>query len=218
MKRLMAIAVAGALLLPAVALAGKGDAGPSPRSWEIARTLIQLSDGEFETGIRQAAGEAYDASFAKAGSPAARQAFLDLALQAMAQVKGKMLDDSVEGLARGLTQDELEQYLAFQQNPAVVRLREHQVELRAAYARSETVGRAYLATILDQAEQDQVSNMLRDPAYLSLQAKVRKLSTALGGPYGEEQAGAFASLLKQECGSHPDYPWCVDPTTASTGN
>jgi hypothetical protein len=219
MKRILAIALAGSLLLPAAAVAGKGDAGPSSRSWEIARTLIDLSGGEFETGIRQAAGEAYDQSFARAGNPAARQVFLDLALQAMQQVKDKMLDESIDGLARGLSQEELEQYLAFQQDPLVGRLRAHQTELKAAYASSEPDGRAYMATLLSPAEQDQLSAMLRDPAYLTLQSKVRKLSTALGGPYGEEQAGTFVSLLKQECGAHPDYPWCADPnTTAKTGS
>lgn len=222
MKRVVALGLIGAMagaLAAGPAWAGKGDAGPSARSWEIARTLIALSDGEFETGIREAAGQAYDQSFARAANPAARQVFLDLALQAMQQVKGRMLDDSIDGLARGLNQEELEQYLAFQQNPLVARLREHQAELKTAYARSEADGHAYLATVLTPAEQDQIGALLKEPAYLALQAKVRKLSTALGGPYGEEQAATFASLLKQECGIHPDYPWCAHPaTTARTGN
>lgn len=210
MKRILALALAG-VLAAGPALAAKGDPGPSPRSWEIARTLVQLSDGEFETGIRQAAGEAYDQTFARANNPAARQAFLDAALEAMQQVKERMLDESVEGLARGLTQDELEQYLAFQEAPAVARLREHRGDLRAAYARSEAEGESYLANLLTQTEQDEVSAMLRDPAYLALQAKVKKLSANLGGPYGEQQAQTFAGLLKQECGAHPDYPWCAEP-------
>ncbi len=217
MKRIVALALVGALVC-GPAFAGKGDMGPSARSWEIARTLIQLSDGEYEPGIREAAGEAYDQSFARANNPAARQAFLDLAIQAMAQVKGRMLDDSVDGLARGLTQQELEQYLAFQQDPLVTRLRDHQAELKTAYARSESEGRSYLATILDQGEQDRLNEMLMDPAYLALQAKVRKLSQTLGGPYGEQQAATFATLLKQECRTHPDYPWCAEAgATASTG-
>jgi hypothetical protein len=218
----MALALAGALVSPwaaGPAFAGKGDAGPSARSWEIARTLIGLSDGEFETGIRQAAGEAYDQSFARAGNPAARQVFLDLALQAMQQVKGRMLDDSVDGLARGLTQEELEKYLAFQQDPLVERLRLRQTELKAAYARSEGDGRAYLATIVNPAEQAQLNALLGDPAYIALQAKVRKLSNTLGAPYGEQQAATFSALLKQECGSHPDYPWCAESgATAKTGS
>lgn len=222
MKRILALALIGALAGPLAAgpaFASKGAAGPSARSWEIAGILVKLSDGEFETGIRDAAGQAYDQSFAKANNPAARQAFVDLALQAMTQVKGRMLDESIEGLARGLTQDELEAYLAIQQDPLVVRLREHQDALKAAYARSEPEGRAYLATILTPAEQDQLAALLKTPSYLFLQAKVRKLSSDLGGPYGEQQQQMFFGLLKQECGVHPDYPWCADQgASASTGN
>lgn len=212
MKRLAFVALAGALACtPIAALAAKGEAGPPPRSWEIAKTLVTLSDGEFETGVRQAAGEAYDASYPKAANPAARRAFLALALQAMQQVKGRMLEESIDGLARGMTLDELEQYLAFQQNPAVAKLRQHQGELQAAYARSEREGQAYLASLLTPQQQGEIEAMLRDPIYIALQAKVRKLSNSLGEPYGEQQAATFGALLKQECGSHPDYPWCADP-------
>lgn len=209
MKRMAALALAGALAC-GPALAAKGDAGPPARSWEIARTLVQLSDGEFEAGIRQAAGEAYDASYPQAENPAARQAFLDLAQQAMVEVKGRMLEDSIDGLARGMSLDELERYLAFQENPAVARLREHQPELRAAYTRSEAEGRAYLATLLAPEQQAEIEAMLKDPDYIALQAKVRKLSASLGEPYGEQQAATFGALLKQECGEHPDYPWCAE--------
>jgi hypothetical protein len=210
MKLIAVLALAG-MLAAGPALAGKGDPGPSPRAWEIARTLVQLSDSEFETSVRRAAGEVYDRVFAKANNPDARQAFVDLTLQAMQQVKGRMLDDSVEGLARGLTQDELEQYLAFQEIPAVARLREHQEELKAAYARSEADGQAYLANLLTPAEQGQVSAMLRDPAYLGLQAKVKKLSANLAEPPDEPPSETFAKLMQQACGSHPDYPWCAEP-------
>jgi hypothetical protein len=94
-------------------------------------------------------------------------------------------------------------------------MRDHQVALQAAYARSNAAGEAYLATLLSPGEQDQVERLLQDPVYLGLQARMKRLSDRLGGPYGEEQSAAFAGLLKQACGQHADYPWCATMSEAA---